>query len=211
MHGELLQGDTSVFFWKTKQLYMHGTLASIEKAAECCPRAFLLSSSSSFELHAVLTLWNMNFRVTCHCFLLLTICYLKKHLLKEESSIYDLGQCWAACERMDISSAVKKILKDKWQMASTSPKISTKILLKNHTLSVGSNDDNYADQKCKPRWLSRHHQHYHLLFIVLHMSERVAIVILVIWTRQALDVFSGSTNPHLPLIKYMRFRSPKLH
>ena len=69
---------TLVFFWKTKQLYMHGTLASIEKAAECCPRAFLLSSSSSFELHAVLTLWNMNFRVTCHCFLLLTICYLKK-------------------------------------------------------------------------------------------------------------------------------------
>ena len=45
-----------LFFWKTKQLYMHGTLASIEKAAECCPRAFLLSSSSSFELHAVLTL-----------------------------------------------------------------------------------------------------------------------------------------------------------
>ena len=78
MHGELFQGDTSVFWGKTKQLYMHGTLASIEKAAECCPRAFLLSSSSSFELHAVLTLWNMNFRVTCHCFLLLTICYLKK-------------------------------------------------------------------------------------------------------------------------------------
>ena len=44
---------TLVFFWKTKQLYMHGTLASIEKATECCPRAFLLSS---FELHAVLTL-----------------------------------------------------------------------------------------------------------------------------------------------------------
>ena len=112
-HFDCSRVTLRVFFSKTKQLCMHGTLASLKKKQS----AFL--SSFSFELHAVLTLWNMNFLVTCHCFASAT------KVLFVESSIYDFGSMLSSVWKDGhfLSSCEKNIercLKDKWQMASTS-------------------------------------------------------------------------------------------
>ena len=162
-HFDCSRVTLRVFLSKTKQLRMHGTLASLKKKQS----AFL--SSSSFELHAVLTLWNMNFLVTCHCFASAT------KVLFVESSIYDFGSMLSSVWKDGhfLSSCEKNIercLKDKWQMASTSlmTKIPQKAGKSHIPPYVGSN---LPIQKCKQQWwLSRHHFH-HLLFIVLHMSD----------------------------------------
>ena len=99
---------------------MHGTLASIEKAAECCPRAFLLSS---FELHAVLTLWNMNFRVTCHCFLLLTICYLKKSIFGRKNLQF---MTWVNVERRVKGWTFPQQWKKYWRTSDKWPQLPQK-------------------------------------------------------------------------------------
>ena len=94
------------------------------------------------------------------------------------------------CERMDISSAVKKILKDAWrtsdkwlQLPLWQKFLRTPILASDAQLQaekshipVGSNCwSSSTDQKCKQQWwLSRHHFH-HLLFIVLHIWARVRV------------------------------------
>ena len=159
-HFDCSRVTLRVFLSKTKQLCMHGTLASLKKKQS----AFL--SSISFELHAVLTLWNMNFLVTCHCFASATKLFV-------ESSIYDFGSMLSSVWKDGhfLSSCEKNIercLKDKWQMASTSLDKNSSKTWKITYPSVGSN---LPIQKCKQQWwLSRHHFH-HLLFIVLHMSD----------------------------------------
>ena len=172
---------------------MHGTLASLKKKQS----AFL--ASSSFELHAVLTLWNMNFLVTCHCFASAT------KVLFVESSIYDFGSMLSSVWKDGhfLSSCEKNIercLKDKWQMASTSlDKNSSKPEKSHIPPCVGSN---LPIQKCKQQWwLSRHHFHTTCCSLYYIWATLRVVVILVRWTRQALDVFSGSTNPHLPTNK----------
>ena len=163
---------------------MHGTLASLKKQS-----AFL--SSFSFELHAVLTPWNMNFLVTCHCFASATMYPSTFGAgLFVESSIYDFGSMlssvWKDGHFLSCEKNIERCLKDKWQMASTSlwqKFLRTPILASDAQLQaekshipVGSNCwSSSTDQKCKQQWwLSRHHFH-HLLFIVLHIWARVRV------------------------------------